>query len=116
MQELGRFADWLPQSDVAGVVIRSGKSSAFCAGADLAELETAYDMVMAAPTAERDGVADEAHIHHRAIDLHGPRALDHRGNVAVGLGHASGHAALEALPNLLLRQLAADEHHAAQPL
>src|SRR6266404_3657084 len=55
IEELGRFADWLPQSDVAGVVIRSGKSSAFCAGADLAELETAYDM--AAPTAERDGVA-----------------------------------------------------------
>src|ERR1700736_3240937 len=57
IEELGRFADWLPQSEVAGVVIRSGKSSAFCAGADLAELETAYDMVMAAPTAERDGVA-----------------------------------------------------------
>jgi 3-hydroxyacyl-CoA dehydrogenase/enoyl-CoA hydratase/3-hydroxybutyryl-CoA epimerase len=57
IEELGRFADWLSQSDVAGVVIRSGKSSAFCAGADLAELETAYDMVMAAPTAERDGVA-----------------------------------------------------------
>src|SRR6266403_5632228 len=57
IEELGRFADWLPQSDVAGVVIRSGKSSAFCAGADLAELETAYDMVMAAPTADRDGVA-----------------------------------------------------------
>src|ERR1700756_679237 len=57
IEELGRFADWLPQSDVAGVVIRSGKSSAFCVGADLAELETAYDMVMAAPTAERDGVA-----------------------------------------------------------
>src|ERR1700738_3277514 len=57
IEELGRFADWLPQSDVAGVVISSGKSSAFCVGADLAELETAYDMVMAAPTAERDGVA-----------------------------------------------------------
>src|SRR6201997_2374446 len=57
IEELGWFSDWLPQSDVAGVVIRSGKSSAFCAGADLAELETAYDMVMAAPTAERDGVA-----------------------------------------------------------
>src|ERR1700688_4860340 len=57
IEELGRFADWLPQSDVAGVVIRSGKSSACCVGADLAELETAYDMVMAAPTAERDGVA-----------------------------------------------------------
>jgi len=57
IEELGRFADWLPQADGGGVVIRSGKSSAFCAGADLAELETAYDMVMAAPSAERDHVA-----------------------------------------------------------
>jgi 3-hydroxyacyl-CoA dehydrogenase / enoyl-CoA hydratase / 3-hydroxybutyryl-CoA epimerase len=57
IQELGLFADWLKQSDVMGVVIRSGKSSAFCAGADLAELETAYDMIMAAPAGERDRVA-----------------------------------------------------------
>ena len=57
IEEIGRFADWLRQSDVAGVVIRSGKSSAFCAGADLAELETAYDMIMAAPTSERDRLA-----------------------------------------------------------
>ena len=57
IEELGRFADWLPKSDVAGVVIRSGKPSAFCAGADLAELETAYDMIRAAPPAERDRVA-----------------------------------------------------------
>jgi 3-hydroxyacyl-CoA dehydrogenase / enoyl-CoA hydratase / 3-hydroxybutyryl-CoA epimerase len=57
IQELGIFADWLAQSDVAGVVIRSGKSSAFCAGADLAELETAYDMVMAAAPPERPRIA-----------------------------------------------------------
>ncbi len=57
IEELGRFADWLQQSDVAGVVIRSGKPSAFCAGADLAELETAYDLVLAAPPAERDRIA-----------------------------------------------------------
>ena len=31
IEELGRFADWLPESGVAGVVIRSGKPSAFCA-------------------------------------------------------------------------------------
>ena len=55
--ELGTFADWLPQTDVADVVIRSGKTTAFCAGADLAELETAYEMVMAASPAERDRVA-----------------------------------------------------------
>src|SRR5207245_11440409 len=46
IEELGMFASWLAQSDVAGVVIRSGKTSAFCAGADLAELETAYEMIM----------------------------------------------------------------------
>jgi 3-hydroxyacyl-CoA dehydrogenase/enoyl-CoA hydratase/3-hydroxybutyryl-CoA epimerase len=57
IEELGLFADWLRQSDVTGVVIRSGKSSAFCAGADLAELETAYDMIMAAPPGERDRLA-----------------------------------------------------------
>src|SRR6266702_1420892 len=57
IDEIGLFADWLKQSDVMGVVIRSGKSSAFCAGADLAELETAYDMIIAAPASERDGVA-----------------------------------------------------------
>src|ERR1700758_4021372 len=49
IDEIGRFADWLRASDVAGVVIRSGKSTAFCAGADLAELEAAYGMIMAAP-------------------------------------------------------------------
>ena len=57
IEELGKFANWLPKSDVAGVVIRSGKPSAFCAGADLVELETAYDMIMAAPPAERHRVA-----------------------------------------------------------
>jgi len=57
IEELGLFANWLKQSDVTGVVIRSGKSSAFCAGADLAELETAYDTIMAAPPGERDRVA-----------------------------------------------------------
>jgi 3-hydroxyacyl-CoA dehydrogenase/enoyl-CoA hydratase/3-hydroxybutyryl-CoA epimerase len=57
IEELGLFADWLKQSDVTGVVIRSGKSSAFCAGADLAELETAYDMIMAPPPGERHRIA-----------------------------------------------------------
>jgi 3-hydroxyacyl-CoA dehydrogenase/enoyl-CoA hydratase/3-hydroxybutyryl-CoA epimerase len=57
IEELGVFADWLRQSDVTGVVIRSGKPSAFCAGADLAELETAYDMIMAAQPDERDRIA-----------------------------------------------------------
>jgi 3-hydroxyacyl-CoA dehydrogenase/enoyl-CoA hydratase/3-hydroxybutyryl-CoA epimerase len=49
IHELGMFSDWLPQSDVRGVVIRSGKANAFCAGADLNELEQAYDMIAATP-------------------------------------------------------------------
>src|SRR5215469_15482600 len=57
IEELGQFADWLKASDAPGLVIRSGKSSAFCAGADLAELETAYDMIMAAQPGERDHLA-----------------------------------------------------------
>src|SRR5712664_4552095 len=55
--ELVIFSEWLPGSDVKGVVIRSGKASAFCAGADLTELGLAYDMIMAAPAEKRDGLA-----------------------------------------------------------
>jgi 3-hydroxyacyl-CoA dehydrogenase/enoyl-CoA hydratase/3-hydroxybutyryl-CoA epimerase len=55
--ELVTFSEWLRDSDVRGVVIRSGKPSAFCAGADLTELGLAYDMIMAAPAAPRDRVA-----------------------------------------------------------
>jgi 3-hydroxyacyl-CoA dehydrogenase/enoyl-CoA hydratase/3-hydroxybutyryl-CoA epimerase len=55
--ELGIFSEWLGGSDVKGVVIRSGKPSAFCAGADLGELGLAYDMIMAAPAEARDRVA-----------------------------------------------------------
>jgi 3-hydroxyacyl-CoA dehydrogenase/enoyl-CoA hydratase/3-hydroxybutyryl-CoA epimerase len=55
--ELVIFSEWLRGSDVKGVVIRSGKPSAFCAGADLTELGSAYDMIMAAPAERRDRVA-----------------------------------------------------------
>src|SRR3979411_820541 len=55
--ELVAFSEWLRGSDVKGVVIRSGKPSAFCAGADLAELGSAYDMIMAAPAEARGSVA-----------------------------------------------------------
>lgn len=47
--ELGAVAAWLPDADVAGLVISSGKANAFCAGADLTELVDAYEMVQAAP-------------------------------------------------------------------
>src|SRR5215813_4265400 len=82
IEELGKFADWLPKSDLKGVVIRSGKSSAFCAGADLAELETAYDMIMAAPLAERDRIAFD----HFFRLSHGLRKLETAGKpVAVAI-------------------------------
>jgi 3-hydroxyacyl-CoA dehydrogenase / enoyl-CoA hydratase / 3-hydroxybutyryl-CoA epimerase len=55
--ELSVFSRWLRGSDVKGVVIRSGKPSAFCAGADLGELGLAYDMIMAAPAEARDRTA-----------------------------------------------------------
>jgi 3-hydroxyacyl-CoA dehydrogenase/enoyl-CoA hydratase/3-hydroxybutyryl-CoA epimerase len=55
--ELGAFARWLAASDVRGVVVRSGKDSGFCAGADLAELGVAYDMIMAAPAHARFNTA-----------------------------------------------------------
>ncbi|MGN1286095.1 MAG: enoyl-CoA hydratase-related protein [Bradyrhizobium sp.] len=82
IEELGVFADWLKQSDVTGVVISSGKSSAFCAGADLAELETAYDMIMAAPPGERDRLAFD----HFFRLSHGLRRLETAGKpVAVAV-------------------------------
>jgi 3-hydroxyacyl-CoA dehydrogenase/enoyl-CoA hydratase/3-hydroxybutyryl-CoA epimerase len=53
IHELSAFALWLQQSDVRGVVVRSGKTTAFCAGADLNELAAAYDMIMAEPPVSR---------------------------------------------------------------
>lgn len=83
IDEIGLFADWLKQSDVIGVVISSGKSTAFCAGADLAELETAYDMIMAAPTAERDRLAFD----HFFRLSHSLRRLETAGKpIAVAIG------------------------------
>jgi 3-hydroxyacyl-CoA dehydrogenase / enoyl-CoA hydratase / 3-hydroxybutyryl-CoA epimerase len=57
IHELGSFARWLPSADVKGVIIRSGKTSAFCAGADLNELGAAYEMIMAAPANGRFNLA-----------------------------------------------------------
>jgi 3-hydroxyacyl-CoA dehydrogenase / enoyl-CoA hydratase / 3-hydroxybutyryl-CoA epimerase len=57
IRELGVFARWLAQSDVRGVVLRSGKDTAFCAGADLNELGNAYDMIMQAPPYARFNAA-----------------------------------------------------------
>lgn len=60
IHELGRFAEWLHRTeDVRGVVIRSGKPTGFCAGADLTELGVAYEMIVAAPPADRFNMAFE---------------------------------------------------------
>jgi 3-hydroxyacyl-CoA dehydrogenase / enoyl-CoA hydratase / 3-hydroxybutyryl-CoA epimerase len=57
IHDLAAFAAWLPDAPVSGVLIRSGKANAFCAGADLGELGVAYDMIMAAPTHARFDLA-----------------------------------------------------------
>ncbi len=57
IHELGAFARWLADSDVRGVLVRSGKDTAFCAGADLTELGVAYDMIVAAPPRARFAIA-----------------------------------------------------------
>jgi 3-hydroxyacyl-CoA dehydrogenase / enoyl-CoA hydratase / 3-hydroxybutyryl-CoA epimerase len=57
IHELGVFGRWLAQSDVRGVVIRSGKDTAFCAGADLTELGVAYDTIMQTPPYARFNAA-----------------------------------------------------------
>ena len=55
--DLAAVAGWLPDAEVKGLLIRSGKDSAFCAGADLNELGVAYDMIIAAPARSRFDLA-----------------------------------------------------------
>jgi Enoyl-CoA hydratase/isomerase len=57
IHELALVAAWLADSDVKGLLIRSGKDNAFCAGADLNELGVAYDMIMQAAPRDRFNVA-----------------------------------------------------------
>lgn len=57
IHELGQFSGWLHAADVRGVVVRSGKTTGFCAGADLTELGVAYDMIVAARQADRFDIA-----------------------------------------------------------
>ena len=57
IHELGVVAAWFAESDARGMVIRSGKPNAFCAGADLSELGVAYDMIVAAPPRARFNIA-----------------------------------------------------------
>jgi 3-hydroxyacyl-CoA dehydrogenase/enoyl-CoA hydratase/3-hydroxybutyryl-CoA epimerase len=59
IDDIGIFAAWLKTSDARGCVVRSGKASAFCAGADLPEIEAAYDTIEAAAFEERERRAFE---------------------------------------------------------
>src|SRR6202795_367498 len=59
IHELAEFCRWLAASSVRGVLIRSGKASAFCVGADLTELGSAYDMIVqSAPSARFNAAFD----------------------------------------------------------
>lgn len=51
--EIGRIARWLEEADVRGALIRSGKASGFCAGANLPEIWAAYDTIVATPKPRR---------------------------------------------------------------
>ncbi|CAN5428650.1 hypothetical protein BH10PSE12_BH10PSE12_37070 [soil metagenome] len=83
IHELGAFGAWLKTSDVRGVVVRSGKSNAFCAGADLEELGVAYDMIVAARPQDRFDIAFD----HFFPLSRGVRALETSGKpVAMAIG------------------------------
>ena len=90
IEELGAFAAWLPDADVAGVLIRSGKDNAFCAGADLTELGVAYDMIMAAPKRARFtvGVRSFLPAQHRAARAGDGGEAGGRGRRRTGAGGA----------------------------
>jgi 3-hydroxyacyl-CoA dehydrogenase/enoyl-CoA hydratase/3-hydroxybutyryl-CoA epimerase len=51
--DIGRIAGWLEAADVRGALIRSGKPSGFCAGADLPEIWGAFDTITATPKPRR---------------------------------------------------------------
>ncbi len=51
--EIGRIARWLEDADVRGALIRSGKTTGFCAGANLPEIWAAYDTILATPAPRR---------------------------------------------------------------
>lgn len=73
--EFSQFVQWLRTADVKGVVMRSGKPTGFCAGADLTELGVAYDMIAAVPPADRFDIA----FHHFFPLSHAIRKLETAG-------------------------------------
>src|SRR5579863_3749879 len=55
--DIGRIAGWLAEADVRGALIRSGKSSGFCAGANLPQIWAAFDGILATPKPRRFATA-----------------------------------------------------------
>jgi 3-hydroxyacyl-CoA dehydrogenase/enoyl-CoA hydratase/3-hydroxybutyryl-CoA epimerase len=53
IEEIGHIAAWLETADVRGALIRSGKPTGFCAGANLPEIWAAFDTIMATPKPRR---------------------------------------------------------------
>ncbi|WP_288048786.1 enoyl-CoA hydratase-related protein [Acidiphilium sp.] len=51
--DIGRIARWLEEADVKGALIRSGKPTGFCAGANLPEIWAAYDTILTTPKPRR---------------------------------------------------------------
>lgn len=83
INELGLFGRWLARSEARGVVLRSGKDTAFCAGADLAELGVAYDMIVQTPPDARFNAVFE-HFFRLSLAI---RALETSGKpVAAAIG------------------------------
>ena len=80
--EIGRIARWLEDADVRGALIRSGKSTGFCAGANLPEIWAAYDMIMATPKPRRFRAAYD-HFFRLSLALRDARNLRQAGR----LGH-----------------------------
>lgn len=53
IRDVNAIADWLPGSGLRGLLVSSGKDSAFCAGANLEEMAAAYKALIALPEDER---------------------------------------------------------------
>ncbi|MGE0231443.1 MAG: enoyl-CoA hydratase-related protein [Flavobacteriaceae bacterium] len=53
ISDVNSMTDWLPGSGLRGLLVSSGKDSAFCAGANLEEMAAAYRALIALPEADR---------------------------------------------------------------
>lgn len=61
ISDVNSIVDWLPGSGLKGLLVSSGKDSAFCAGANLEEMAAAYQQLLTLPEAARPGEANRFH-------------------------------------------------------